>query len=234
MGRTSKSNIALEVLDCPSRDFIISIKIEDSGDMDKVVLQQGPAAPWWEYLWDKYLQYQGNWIEETRGTLMVVSTVIATMTFQLTISPPGGVWQEDTRTGERNCITYGICEAGTAVLAYARMHHFLDFMVANNISFFSSLGVLLLLICGLPLNNKLMMWILTIIMMVGVTCMGFTYVWAMSLVTPSHIHHRVYRMAHPLAVTCGIGILVVGLFHSLHFVIWAKKKMLNLRSMLST
>lgn len=39
----------------------------------------------------KYIQHQGNWIEETRGTSM-----IATMTFQSALNPPGGVWQENT------------------------------------------------------------------------------------------------------------------------------------------
>ncbi|KAJ1416851.1 PGG domain [Sesbania bispinosa] len=228
IGTTSDTLTALKVLERWPRDFI-GLKIEDMLIEAGVLYSQEQAnqplkRAWWEKFWYKYLQYQGNWIEETRGTLMVVATVIATMAFQLTISPPGGVWQENTRTGGRNCITYGICEAGTAVLAYARMHHFLDFMIANNISFFSSLGVLLLLISGLPLNNKVMMWMLTIAMIVAVTCMGFTYVWALSLVTPAHIPQRVYRMAHPLAVTCGIWLLVVGLFHILHFIIWVKKR----------
>ena len=49
----------------------------------------------------------------------MVATVIATITFQSAISPPGGVWQENTLTGDRNCSDYTICEAGTAVLAYS-------------------------------------------------------------------------------------------------------------------
>ena len=47
-----------------------------------------PRKKRWENFWAKYLQYQGNWIEDTRGTLMVVATVIATRTFQSTVSPP--------------------------------------------------------------------------------------------------------------------------------------------------
>ncbi|KAK2401412.1 hypothetical protein P8452_08126 [Trifolium repens] len=123
----------------------------------------------WENLWSKYLQFQGNWIEETRGTLMLVATVIATMTFQSTISPPGGVWQENTHTGGHNCTTstYGVCEAGTAVLAYAWPHEFIKFMTYNTTSFFSFLGVVLLLSSGFPLKNKIMMLILTFAMTVA-------------------------------------------------------------------
>lgn len=145
----------------------------------------------WENLWSKYLQYQGNWIEETRGTLMLVATVIATMTFQSTISPPGGVWQEDTHTGGRNCTTYGICKASTAVLAYAWPQKFMRFMAYNTTSFLSSLGVLLLLISGFPLKNKVMMWLLTIAMNVsshihGIhVCVCELYDHALSYFSPS-------------------------------------------------
>nr|ABN08905.1 Ankyrin [Medicago truncatula] len=46
----------------------------------------------WENFLSKYIQHQGNWIEETRGTSMIA----ATMTFQSALNPPGGVWQENT------------------------------------------------------------------------------------------------------------------------------------------
>ena len=155
-----KGFTALEVLEGCPRDYI-SLKIEDMlleagvqrlADMDTA--QQPTPSPSignqeephqsrrrkrWKTCWSKYLNYQGNWIEETRGTLMVVATVIATMTFQSTISPPGGVWQENTKYGGFNCTTYGTCEAGTAVLAYAWTHDFIKFMTYNTTSFFSSL-----------------------------------------------------------------------------------------------
>ncbi|XP_058746641.1 ankyrin repeat-containing protein BDA1-like [Vicia villosa] len=176
----------LELLEPCPRDFI-NLKIEEmltevgvqrSKQMEST-LQHTPLPSisnqelpngrrkMWENLWFKYLQFQGNWIEETRGTLMLVATVIATMTFQSTISPPGGVWQEDTHTGGRNCTTYGVCEAGTAVLAYAWPNKFIKFMAYNTTSFFSSLGVVLLLISGFPLKNKVMMWILTMAMTIA-------------------------------------------------------------------
>nr|XP_023872357.1 ankyrin repeat-containing protein BDA1-like [Quercus suber] len=43
--------------------------------------------------WFKYLRYQGDWLEETRGALMVVATVITTITFQPAVNPLGGVLQ---------------------------------------------------------------------------------------------------------------------------------------------
>lgn len=243
----------LDMLEPWPRDFI-SLKIEEmlteSGVLRPVYMNSTPqhaASPsiasqeqpnqstnqehpnerrkTWENFWSKYLQFQGNWIEETRGTLMLVATVIATMTFQSAISPPGGVWQENTLTGGLNCTTYGLCEAGTAVLAYAWPHEFIKFMTYNTISFFWSLGVVLLLISGFPLKNKVMMWVLTFAMTVAVTFMALTYVFAQGLVTPYHIIQQVYNMRYPrVVVTWGVLLLVVGLIHTLRFVFWVKKR----------
>nr|POE74891.1 ankyrin repeat-containing protein bda1 [Quercus suber] len=71
--------------------------------------------------WFGYLKYEGDWVEDNHGSIMVVSTVITTITFQQTISPPGGLWQEnviDTMQGFR-CSLNTPCLAGKAVLADA-------------------------------------------------------------------------------------------------------------------
>ncbi|KAL2321294.1 hypothetical protein Fmac_030263 [Flemingia macrophylla] len=138
----------------------------------------------WETQWCKYMQYHSNWIEEKHGSLMVVATVIATMTFQSAVSPPGGVWQEDTLIGGLNCTTYGICQVGNAVLAYVSPHAFLQFMTFNTLSLFYSLSVVLLLISGLRLNNRPMMGILLIIAFTALTSMGRTYFFGTTLGDP--------------------------------------------------
>jgi hypothetical protein len=73
-------------------------------------------SSWWRYFrlsLVKRLKHQENWIEKTRGTLMLVATVVATMTFQAGISPPDGVWQENKKNGF-NCMGQDlICQAGT-------------------------------------------------------------------------------------------------------------------------
>ncbi|KAJ7963224.1 Ankyrin repeat-containing protein [Quillaja saponaria] len=48
---------------------------------------------WYKSVSDQF-KYNGDWLEDTRGTLGVVATVISTMTFQAPLNPPGGVWQE--------------------------------------------------------------------------------------------------------------------------------------------
>ncbi|XP_058742257.1 uncharacterized protein LOC131614715, partial [Vicia villosa] len=124
----------------------------------------------WENLWSEYLQHQGNWIEETRGTLMIVATVIATMTFQSALNPPGGVWQENT------------------------------------------------------LQNKVIMWILTIAMTIAVTFMLLTYMWVIGLVTPGHIYYDAYRLGFILGGAWGVILLVVALIQIVRFVFWIKER----------
>ncbi|XP_041006598.1 ankyrin repeat and SAM domain-containing protein 1A-like isoform X2 [Juglans microcarpa x Juglans regia] len=164
--------------------------------------QSSRFKKWWRYLrswsWVKYLKHQGNWIEETRGTLMVVATVIATMTFQAGITPPGGVWQENTTTGGSNC-SEPVCEAGTAVLSYAWP---LDYI-----------------------RNKFAIWFLTLAMTTAVTFMALTYLWAVGLATPDHLLRKVYRMAYSSAGTW-IGLLViVGVVNTIRLFYWIMKKL---------
>ncbi|KAH6761350.1 ankyrin [Perilla frutescens var. frutescens] len=45
--------------------------------------------------WGGLMKQHSDWLERTKSTLMIVATLIATMTFQVGVNPPGGVWQED-------------------------------------------------------------------------------------------------------------------------------------------
>ncbi|KAL1222434.1 hypothetical protein V5N11_003697 [Cardamine amara subsp. amara] len=64
----------------------------------------------------KYLNRQGDWLEKTSGNLMVAATVIAAMSFQVMVSPPGGVWQSDNCSSGNQTVSVCKAKAGTAVL----------------------------------------------------------------------------------------------------------------------
>lgn len=161
---------------------------------------------WWSSL-VKNFKYQDNWMEETRGTLMVVATVIASMAFQAVTSPAGGVWQENSTTGGFNC-TQHICEAGTTVLAYRWPDDYLDFLYFNTTSFFASLSVVLLIVSGFPLSSQLAIWFLTLAMSTAVTFMALTYLCIVNLVIPDHLYPKAYRMYNRIRDSW-IGLLVV-------------------------
>jgi hypothetical protein len=172
-----------------------------------------------------YLINQGSWIDKkTKEQFMVAATVIATMTFQSVISPPGSVWQEDTKHGNHACTTYDFCEAGTAVVGYVWSPDFMKFIFFNSASFFASLCVVLVLISGFPIGNKAMMGILAVLMIIAVTFMLLTYMWALGLVSPNHVYYRIRKLGYVLVGTWSFLLLVVGLIQITRVVFWIRKK----------
>ena len=115
--------------------------------------------------WLEYLKYD-DWVKDNHGSIMVVSIVITTITFQQAISPRGGFWQanvNDTMHGFR-CSSDTPCVAGKAVLADAVDNwSYLNFMICNTLSFVASLGVTFLLISGFPIKHRVCMCLLTIL-----------------------------------------------------------------------
>ncbi|KAG6581821.1 hypothetical protein SDJN03_21823, partial [Cucurbita argyrosperma subsp. sororia] len=93
---------------------------------------------WWE-IWKNSLKYKGDWLQEVQGTLMLVATVIATVTFQGAIDPPGGIWQQDVWT---NCSwkqgTEVHAQVGTAIMACKSLYVYIRYFMANSISFLAS------------------------------------------------------------------------------------------------
>ena len=174
--------------------------------------------------WLEYLRYKGDWLEETRGSLMVVATVITTITFQPALSPPGGFWQSDETNSSACGPGYEPCEAGTLVLAYQYRPLYLSFLISNSISFTASLCVTLLLISGFPLKNKVFMGILAFAMCTTLTFLGVTYVLAFALVLPADLFFELgTKMLIPIFVLLCL-IAVVVLIHTIRFLHWLVKK----------
>ncbi|KAL7143377.1 hypothetical protein ABFS83_08G187400 [Erythranthe nasuta] len=120
-----------------------------------------------------------KWITEKRDIVMVVAILIATMAFQAGLSPPGGIWQEDSTQDSTPRLI-----AGESVMAYRRPRAYKSFVWANTIAFDSSLCIILLLVSGLPFKRKLFMWVLMVIMWSTVTSIAVTYGMSIGVVTP--------------------------------------------------
>lgn len=170
-----------------------------------------------------------HWLEETRGMLMVVATMISTMTFQAAMNPPGGVWQENNTSSiigeDIYCSQDRLCYAGTAVLAYVWTYDMLQFMNYNTISFFFSLCVTIFLISGFPLTNRTCVWLLSMAMCVTITFAGLAYLQGIYLVMPYDIADHVQEKYRPIGLDIWKALLLmVGTFHTIRFLAWLGKK----------
>ncbi|KAG7577172.1 PGG domain [Arabidopsis thaliana x Arabidopsis arenosa] len=131
----------------------------------------------------RYLNRQGDWLEKTRGNLMVTATVIAAMSFQAMVNPPGGVWQSDKCASDNRTET---CkgEAGTAVLEYKNSKRiaYIGMVSTCTVSFCASMSLILLVSSGLRLRNRVIMAILVTFMVMAVLCISAAFFLAVVLV----------------------------------------------------
>ncbi|KAG2305668.1 hypothetical protein Bca52824_025416 [Brassica carinata] len=134
----------------------------------------------------KYLNRQGDWLEKTRGNLMVAATVIAGMSFQVMVNPPGGVWQSDICSSGDQPGTAPVCKAkaGTSVLEHesSKRGLYLGMVISSTVSFSASMSLILLVISGLRLRNRMIMAILVTFMVLAVLCISAAFFFAVALV----------------------------------------------------
>ncbi|KAI8572464.1 hypothetical protein RHMOL_Rhmol01G0200900 [Rhododendron molle] len=124
--------------------------------------------------WFKYFQYQEG--KETpgdaRNVLLIIAALIAAVTFQAGVPPPGGVWQEGRRAGKA---TYA-----------ADKEAFYVFLISNTLALSSSVLVIISLTITFPLRFEIL---------VAMASMIVTYGSAIFAVTPGRV--RVPRFVDP-------------------------------------
>ncbi|KAJ1415819.1 PGG domain [Sesbania bispinosa] len=117
------------------------------------------------YDWWKRFQYEEEEkISEIRQILLVVFTLIAAVTFQSGVNPPGGVWQDSDKGHS----------PGRAIRA-SNPNAFLFFLLFNTFSFSCSIMVILAVTNKFPFQMEIRLAILS---------MTVTYIAAIFAVTP--------------------------------------------------
>ncbi|KGN47597.1 uncharacterized protein LOC105435852 [Cucumis sativus] len=121
-----------------------------------------------------------NWMREDTDFLMVVTTFIATVAFQIGTNPPGGVWQEDDKQGKYF--------AGKSIMATKSPSDFIGFLVTITACFvFSAMQFAVLFLKKWPVGAKnwsFSRFILYSTMGLAVSSMGFAYGCSVRAYTP--------------------------------------------------
>ncbi|KAL8537494.1 hypothetical protein ACS0TY_012570 [Phlomoides rotata] len=143
-----------------------------------------------------------KWLTKKRDAIMVVAILIATMAFQVGVSPPGGIWQDDSTDIAKPY------RAGESVMAHNNPKAFKSFMRSNTICFVSSLSTILLLISGLPFRRRILMWILMVIMWLTITTVAVTFAISIVVVTPKKDKKSLKNV---ISIAVGVWIGVMGI-----------------------
>lgn len=128
--------------------------------------------------WMKRYRYkkEGDPNTDMRNVMLIVSALIAAVTFQAGVNPPGGVWQ-DSSNGHT---------PGSAIYS-DRTVPFYVFLIFNTLALSSSIFVIISLTFKFPFSVEL--WI-------GTLSMIITYGSSVFAITP---HHRAYKFRYLLA-----------------------------------
>ncbi|KAL0425463.1 UNVERIFIED_CONTAM: hypothetical protein Sradi_1081100 [Sesamum radiatum] len=139
-----------------------------------------------KYAWKNSLKHQDDWLERKRSALMVVASLIATMAFQVGISPPEKALAENSNTADLGNSPHGSHDAQyylTIIYTYLKKHP--RFYMVNTTSFIASLSIIFLLMSGLPIKGRAFMWILMVMTWIAITAIALTYAVSVILLTPS-------------------------------------------------
>ncbi|KAF7843548.1 ankyrin repeat-containing protein [Senna tora] len=182
-----------------------------------------------------WFKHKDNWLEEMRGNLSLVATVISTISFQAIISPPGGFIQQglssnsDTTSTNNNPLNCSIIDndqycPGEAISSYNLRPQFVRYLKCNTVSFVSSLSVALLLVSGVSVKNKPVIWLLSMGMCVSLTSLALAYFFAVDMIIPTHLEDEfLYNLFGPSFLAWIALLLFITVFITLRFFIWLVK-----------
>ncbi|RVW52426.1 Ankyrin repeat-containing protein BDA1 [Vitis vinifera] len=167
---------------------------------------------------NEFNKKKDDWLDKQQSALMVVASLIATMAFLAGVSPPGDVWGDNSKYDPEGSPAPAPSSetphtAGLSIMADNNPDAHTSFLVTNTISFLASLSIILLLISGLPINRRLFVWILMVIMWIAVTAMTLTYLVSITALTPNHELDHLSCMITVVAYawTCLVALLLVDL-----------------------
>lgn len=135
---------------------------------------------------------------EARSALLVVASLVATATFQASLTPPGGTWQDSSipavsqNTTNVNTTNQQAHTAGQSIMGTFNGVAFTLFVFFNTIGFSVSLSMLNILTLGFPLRFQLQICMIA---------MYFSHNTTMASIAPDHVKLYCILITSILAAT---------------------------------
>ncbi|KAL7001816.1 hypothetical protein U1Q18_002964, partial [Sarracenia purpurea var. burkii] len=170
----------------------------------------------------KRTKSHGNWLDKTKNTLMVVASLIATMAFQVGVNPPSSVWQdssEDNLTANSVNLAPNSHIAGFSIMAYNYPSSYKLFLISNTTGFIASLSIILILVSGLPLRWRVIMWVLKVIMWIALTAMSLTYLISLTVIAPNDEYIILTKVLEVVIAIWIVVILLLLLGHAIRLLV---------------
>ncbi|MQM17960.1 hypothetical protein Taro_050945 [Colocasia esculenta] len=121
-----------------------------------------------------------EWLKEMRGTLMLVAVLIASLTYQAGLNPPGGMWQDSQSSDGVQGRNH---TAGLPVMRDVDPAFYGVFKFANTVAFSLSLALIMLLTRESTFRRRDAVYTLQFVLNGAVLALGMAYVFAYS---PEH------------------------------------------------
>ncbi|KAJ9678598.1 hypothetical protein PVL29_020695 [Vitis rotundifolia] len=116
---------------------------------------------------------------EVRSALLVIAVLVATATYQVGLSPPGGVWQDNSGTNQSNSTATNKAHfAGQSIFSTLGIISYGIFVLFNSIGFSVSLYIISILTSKFPMHFELQICLLA---------MFFTYNTAIITISPVNL-----------------------------------------------
>ncbi|KAH6798910.1 hypothetical protein C2S51_035394 [Perilla frutescens var. frutescens] len=153
-----------------------------------------------------------EFFNEMSEVIMVVVVLIATMAFQAAISPPGGVWQDNSSEHR----------AGEAIMASNHPKIYKNFVRANTVAFVSSLITIFLIATRLASEIPIFLSAVFYTMLMSLTSIAVSYGASITVITPTMETLSLgYVIEIVVAVTLSIfGSFLIGVSFSLLLTRW--------------
>ncbi|XP_017983110.1 PREDICTED: serine/threonine-protein phosphatase 6 regulatory ankyrin repeat subunit B [Theobroma cacao] len=132
-----------------------------------------------------------EWLGELRSGLMVMAVLIATVTFEVALNPPGGLWQDGVPAGSNITRLMNSHRPGKAIAGETSPNSLTWFMVWDSIGFLASMSIIVVLTSPSKLKGNTTRWkYIRLMMWVVIASVHMVFLYGVQITTASNIFKR--------------------------------------------